>query len=112
MWPHYTYLVVIIIIVLLLVFVVVIVYSETNLLKLAMLEITSGGGHRGTQDSAPLPCPVLPLLYLSTQGHEKITARLAEDNIFKRSTPYHSHWSVLMPRMVEILIHELYPLYN
>ena len=79
---------------------------DTNLRQFAAMAISGG---RGQQGASP-PCPTLPLLYLSTRGHEELTVQMAGEKVLSQDKEPHTHWTVLMPMMTKLMIKTLYPI--
>ena len=65
---------------------------------------SSGSGRGGGGD-----CPTLLLQYVSSYGYREIAAELARWKVLPRDSTSHTHWTICMPKMVEVLISSLYP---
>ncbi len=85
-------------------------YSEANLKEFAAMAISGGDGHgSGVGGDSPLACHTLPLLYVSLYGYREITAELAQWRVLPRDSTSHAHWTMCLPKMIEVLIASLYP---
>lgn len=79
-------------------------YRDASLKQFASLAISGSGHGSGGGD-----CPTLLLQYLSSYGYCEIAAELARWKVLPRDSTSHAHWTICMPKMVEILISSLYP---
>jgi len=80
---------------------------EANLKQLAALEISSSKGSRSSTTSGP--SSTLVELYLSTQGGQELRTSLVRGHILPPATPLHPHWANVLPRMIDLILRQLWP---